>query len=362
MITLGDNITYVFIGTVDLLGNRLVAGDNTSIVGGSSENSLIKSTGLTSTALITSSYSLPMRHIAIQANIAVNLNGDSSKALDWHSLNFIDCPTIGTISNYSNFIMTDSAFLNSSGMTFDGTIGTIGFNGTLFNLYTGNTGITINGVVSRRFRIIYSSMIVPVGTDGIYISPSATINDESYILDTVNFSGGGTYLTGITGGNDITNKALFINCKGTGISNTYVSGQLYMNSNATASVISATGTFVPVAGTSSASPQNSRISVNNATLTCQASIRRKYLIQATLSFTSGNTNVCEFGFYDSTLSGIRTPSRTKSTSNGSGRSENISLFCVVEFVSGDYITLYCANNTAINNITVSDLNMMIIQL
>ena len=360
VITLGDNVTYFFTRTVDLLGDRLVAGQNTTILGGSSENCRIKSTGLGATALITSNYSLPMRNITIEADVALDLDGDGvTTALDWSGVNFTDCGTVGTIKDYSNFIMADSAFLNSGGLTFDGTIGTIGFSQCLFNCNTTNTVFNLLSTltITRRFRIIYSSFIVLAGETGIDVDALATIPTESYILDTVNFSGGGTYLSGV----DYTsNKSLFINC--TNITNTAVNGQLYMQSNATATVISAPSTFEKVLGTTTASPDNSKFSHSNNRLTCDAVISRKYLIQATLSFTSGNNNICEFGFYDSQILGIRTPSRTISTANAAGRAENITLICVVEMSSGDFLEVHAANNTGANNITVSSLNFVVTEI
>jgi hypothetical protein len=163
VITLADNVTYFFTTVVDLLGDRLVCGENTTILGGSSENCRIKSTGLVGTALITSVYSLPMRGITIEANVALNLDGDgTTTALDWFGVNFTDCATVGTIKDYSNFIMTDCAFLNSGGLTFDGTIGTIGFSQCLFDCNATNTVFILPATltVTRRFRIIYSSFIV----------------------------------------------------------------------------------------------------------------------------------------------------------------------------------------------------------
>ena len=97
VITLLDNYTYFITTTVDLLGDRLVCGINTTIIGGSSENCRIKSTGLTGTALITSNYSLPIRNITIEADVALNLQGDGvTTALDWFGVNFTDCATVGT--------------------------------------------------------------------------------------------------------------------------------------------------------------------------------------------------------------------------------------------------------------------------
>jgi hypothetical protein len=360
VITLLDNVTYFFTTEVDLLGDRLVCGENTTILGGSSENCRIKSTGLTGTALITSVYSLPIRNITIEADVALNLDGDGvTTALDWFGVNFTDCNTVGTIKDYSNFIMADSAFLNSGGLTFDGTIGTIGASQCLFDINGTNTGIIIPSTctITRRFRIIYSSFIVTAGQTGINVDPLATIPTESYILDTVNFGGGGTYLTGVT---HTSNDALFTSC--TNITNTAVNGQLYMQGNATATTISDTVTFVKVAGTTTASSDNSKFSHSDNRLTCDAVISRKYLIQCTLSFSSGNANVCEFGFFDSQLNAVRTPSRTKSTANAAGRAENVVFSCVVTMKANDYLEIHTRNTSAITNITVDQLNFVITEI
>jgi hypothetical protein len=358
--TLEDNVTYFITDVVDLEGDRLVCGVNTTIIGGSSENCRLKSTGLIGTALITSNYSLPIRNITIEADVALNLDGDGvTTALDWFGVNFTDCNTVGTIKDYSNFIMADSAFLNSGGLTFDGTIGTIGASQCLFDINGANTGIIIPSTctITRRFRIIYSSFIVTAGQTGINVDPLATIPTESYILDTVNFGGGGTYLAGV---DHTSNDALFTSC--TNITNTAVNGQLYMQGNATATTVSDTVTFVKVAGTTTASADNAKFSHSNNRLTCDAIISRKYLVQCTLSFSSGNANVCEFGFYDSQLLTVRTPSRTKSTANASGRAENVVFSCVLNMKAGDYLEIHARNTSAASNITVDQMNFVITEI
>lgn len=361
VITLANSISYFFTTTVDLLGDRIVCGLNTVILGASSENCYIKSTGLnSSTALITSVYSLPIRNISFTHGTVFNLDGDGvTTALDWFGINFVNCATVGTIKDYTNFVMGDSAFLNSSGMTFDGSIGTIAFGNCLFDTSTGGTAITLASTltVSRRFRIIYSSFVTLSGETSLNVSASATISDERYILDTVNFSGGGTYISGV---GQTSNKTLFTNC--VNITNTAVNGQLYMQGNATATVISASSTFYKVLGTTTASTDNSKYTHSNNRLTNNANISRKYLIQCVLSFTSGSTHVCEFGFYDSKLGAIRTPSRTKATSNAGGRAENVSFACVVSHSSGDYLEIHASNTTSAQNITVTDMNFVITEI
>lgn len=361
VITLLTNVTYIFTTTVDLTGDRLVCGANTTILGFSSENCKLISTGLSdSIALITSAYSLPIRNITFTSGTVFDLDGDATTtALDWHGVNFLDCATVGTIKDYTNVIIESSAFLNSANLTLDGTIGTIGFDGNLFDGQTGQTTIIIapTANITRRFRIIYSSFVCLSGETGINVNASATIANERYILDTVNFSGGGTYLSGVI---ETSNKSLFTAC--VGITNSAVNGQLYMQNNATSTVVGATNTFYKILGTTTASIDNSKYTHTNNRLTNDAAIRRKYLIHCSLSFNSGNNNVCEFGFYDSALATVRTPSRTKSTANGSGRAESVYFSCVVSHIQGDYLEIHCANTSAITNITVTDMNFIITEI
>jgi hypothetical protein len=310
--------------------------------------------------MISSNYSLALRNITLEAQLAIELDGDgTTTALDWFGVNFTDCKDIGTVSNYTNFIMSDCASLNSGALNLDGTIGTFGVSNSLFSTRNGEPQIVLKSTltISRRFRIIYSSFVVPSTSEGIIVQSGASIPTESYILDTVNFSGAGTYLTGL---DHTSNDSLFINCKG--IINTAVNGQLYMQGNATATVVSATNTFYKVLGTTTASSDNSKFSHSNNRLTCDAIISRKYLIQCFLSFTAGNGNVCEFGFYDSQLAAVRTPSKTKSTANASGRAENVGFACVLTMESGDYLEIHASNTSATTNITVDNMNFVITEI
>ena len=366
VITLADNVTYFITAVIDLTGDRLVAGANTVIIGGSSENCRLKSTGLTGTALLSSAYSLPLRHITIEADIAINLDatGNSDQALDWYGVNFTDCGTVGLVKNYGNFVVASCAFLNSAGMTFDGTIGTIGISNTLLSGSFGADLITLAStlVVTRRFRVIYSSAIaLGSGFTAFRVEVGAIIPTEGFILDTVNVTlvAGATAVEGL-GDLASSNTALIKNCKG--VQNTFVNGQMYMRGNATATVIANTSTFYKVAGVTTASPDNAKYLHANNRLTCDAIQSRKYLIQAALSFDSGQNNECEFGFYDSKLGAVREPSRIESTANASGRAENIHTMCVVEHSAGDYIEIWCANNSATSNITVESLNVVITEI
>ena len=244
---------YIFTGDIDLTGDRLVCSGIVALFGVSSETSYIRSTGLTgANPLIYSEYSLPMQNISLTADYAMHVNGDGIRnvAIDWLAVNFVDCARVGIVDNVTNFVYKFSAFLNSSDLEFTGTIGTIAIESSLLNGQTANTILKLPATltVTRRFRIIYSSIITLAGETSINVDVGATIPTEGYILDTVSFSGGGTYLAGIT---STSNKARFGN--NTGITNTVVNGQTYMQNNGTATTISNTTDFFKVAGTTTAS-------------------------------------------------------------------------------------------------------------
>ena len=347
---------YFIKGHIDLTDKILVCDGICAIFGSSSETSSLTTTNVN--PMISSAFTLPIQNISLTAPIALALSGALS-AFDFIAVNFVDCAQIGTVNGCTNFVYDTGAFLNSGGLVFDGTIGTVAFNNSLFDTATATTAISIaaTATITRRFRIIYSSFVTLAGETSLDVDPLSNTPDEAYILDTVNFSGGGTYLTGL---DHTSNKTLFTAC--VGIINTSVNGQIYMNNNAVATVIPVVSTFYKVAGVTTASADNAKYTATDNRLTNDSVIERKYVIFCSLSFTSGNNNVCEFGFFDSKIGIVRVPSRTKSTANAAGRAENISFMCVVQHGQGDYIEIWASNTSNTTNITVTDMNFVITEI
>lgn len=355
VITLLANYTYFFTTTVDLAGDRIVCGQNTTILGGSSENCRIKSTGLAENALISSAWSIPMRGITLEASTALNLDAtaNANQAIDWFGVNLTDCATIGTIKGYGNVIWTDCGVLNSQGLTFDGTIGTVGISSSIFDCKTGGTLIIIpsTATITRRFRIIYSAFVVLSGETGLNVSSSATVPVESYILDTVNFSGGGTYTTGV-GYSD--NKALWAANKG--VLNSASIAHMTMGGNTTATDIVSQGVAVKVAGTTSSQAITQKFTHSNNRMTYVGAISRSFRVTAVASFTSGNANV--IGTYIAKNGSLITNSETYASANASGRAENVMVQTVVELAQNDYIELWVENDTSTVDVTVSDMSLI----
>ena len=363
VITLKENTTYIITKEVDLLGNRLVAGGVCNLFGLSSETSFLKSTGLgVGVPLLTSIYTIVLEKISFHdVDTCISIDGNTNLvALDWKAVNFINIPNVGVINSCDNFIFDTGSFLGSQGLRFTGSIGTVALNNSLFR-GIGSAGnileLDASCVITRRFRVIYSSVVAFGSTVGVNVNSSATIPIEAYILDTVNFSGGSTYLSGVT---STDNKTLFINC--VGITNTAVNGQMYMQDNSTETTIANTDDFVKVAGTTTASDDNSKYTMTDNRLTNNAIIQRKYLLTCTLSFDAGANNVCQFGFYDSKLGGMREPSKTKATANAGGRAENLTMSCVVNHSDTNYIEIHVRNTSATTNVTVTDMNVMITEI
>jgi hypothetical protein len=357
VITLLDNLTYYVLATIDLTGDRIVCGQNTTILGGSSENCKLCSFGLApSTPLVSSQWSLPMRNISLTHGTAISLDatGNANQALDWAGVNFLNCPIVGLVKNYSNFIATDCGFLNAGNMTFDGTIGTVGFITCIFDNTATGTSLIIpaTAIITRRFRVVYSSFISLVGETALNVSTSASIPVEGYILAAANFAGGGTYTSGVLY-ND--NKALFQNCRG--VTNSISIGQAYMVNNVVATTIAVAGTFYKIIGTTSPSVLNQRFSHSANRLTFDGQIGGAFKITAILSCSSGNNQLL---LTRVALNGTTVPqSESQISTSGNGRSENIVVAAIISLAATDYIEIFVANSTSSTNITVSELNFIV---
>lgn len=357
VITLEDNFVYIIVGNVDLEGNRLLCGENSTVLGITSENSFLTSTGLgVGVPLLTASSALPMTNITIHdVDTFIDFQGTNTEPMDWTAVNIVNVPNIGTIESPSNFIFSTGAIVNSGKLNFEGTVNTIAFNNSLLTgngLSGGLINVSESCVINIRFRIIYSSIVIPSSGTGINISDLTTIPIESYILDVVNFSGGGTYLVGL---DDTSNKSLFTRNKG--IINTSEVSLYYMNQNATATIVSAVNTRYKVLGTTTSSPVTSKFTNTNNRATFIGAIAKNFTITATMSVTSGNNN--QVGGYIAKNGIVIPSSEVYITTNGSGRAENLVIQTITQLSQDDFIEIFVENATAINNITITDLNVMV---
>lgn len=359
VITLENNKTYFINTTVDLTGDRLVAGQNTTILGGSSENCRLKSTGLVGTALLSSAWTIPIRGLTFEADVALNLNasGNANQAIDWFGVNFTNCNKIGLIKDYANIIWTDCAILEAADLTFSGTIATVGFVTCLFNGTAGKSIFKIpNGcTITRRFRPIYSSFVTLAGETGITVNSTSIQNNDGFILDTVNFAGGGTYISGLDFNSA---KALFIN--NVGIVNSSNLGHMFMIDNPTDTTIGVANVnvWVKAAGTTTAGANDSPRWVHTTNrLTYTGNVTSNFAITSTASVRAASNNqVISIGIAKNGT--IVADSETTIRTAVSNQEYPGSSQTVLQMATGDFIEFFVRNTQSIN-VRVSDLSVII---
>lgn len=366
VITLEADQAYFFVGDTDLNGDRLVASQDTVILGSSSEVSVIRSTGLAAgTALLSSAFTLPMRHVTLThaTAIALDASANAGQVLDWMGVNFLDCSTeVGLIKNYVNVIMSFGAHLNSGPMRFDGSIDTVAINTELITVATGLVGLLVESTctINRRFRMNLSAMVVahPTST-GIKVESLASFPlDQTFILDTVNIAGGGTFLDGIDFED---NAALFDRC--VGITNSFDAAQYDMQGNAVATSIPVQNTFVKIAGTTTPGSVVSKfdLSVTQRAKYIGALVGQSFQAIYLLSFTDGPNKTIAFELAKNDVPIADT--RIAVDTGGGSSVANVTVGGLVQLDADDYVELWITNESSgSGTATVTDMKALITRI
>ena len=358
VITLLPDTTYYFLGDVDLAGARLVTSGTTCILGTSSETSSITSTGLTGQAVLTCEHTLPMRHITFKnCEVGVRLGdlADGQAAADWYGVNFLDCAIGVELLDVANFVFATGAFLGGSQMVVKGTFGSAVFTNSIFvSDGTAKASLLVEStaVINRRVRLTSCVFVTFASSNSINFSATASTPAQSYILETCNFSAGGVYLVGVESSD---NKALFKD--NVGIENSSDLSQYYMSANATVTPITTSGVAVKVLGTTTSSPATSKFTNTNNRATYTGALTTYFKTVATISVQSGNNN--QIGVYVAKNGVIETSSEVYGTAGGSGRAENIVVQTILQLSQGDYVEIFVENSSSTQDITATDLNVII---
>jgi len=358
VITLADGTSWYISAHVDLVGDRIEADGIIALLGTSSETASLTSTGLTGQPLISTAHTMPARNITIKdVEVGVSVVSDGSAAIDWLAVNFQNCGVSAQITDVANFVVNLSAIIGG-GFEFDGDAQTIAFTDCLIAPASGKIGISVPSTadVSRRLRATYSAVVVASGAVGVDVDADAIVDNETFILDTVNFSGSGTFL----GDADATSvKALFTNC--VGITNSATVGHYYMVGSSSATTITTQGAAVKIAGTTSSGPNVAKFLQNTANRAEYAgNISSFFEVSVTAALSSGSNN--EIAIYVALNGSVIASSEMRATANGGGRAESIATYGVAQLTPGDYVEVFVANLSSTTDITATDLQVIVKQL
>ena len=154
-------------------------------------------------------------------------------------------------------------------------------------------------------------------------------------------------------------KSLHLNCSNTPNSRTLAN--YYTNGNTVETIISSTGTYYKILGTTTPEPLSQRfdLSINNRAVSQGTNIG-VFKISTSLTITGGNnidysTRIAKNGV-------SITSTQSFFTSSGQGRASNIGSQSIVELSFGDYIEIFIANLTNTGNPTVVDMNVIIVKI
>lgn len=359
VINVPSGTTLVFPTDLDWEGNRLVCSHNVTIIGSSSETTIVSST-LTGEALITSDGTIRIRDISFQVfgvgSTVFDIDGSAyptTAALDWFAVNILNSD-IGTIKNVTNFVAQTCGILGSKGLIFDGTFGSIVFDTTIFSATSSGTYITIpaTAVINRRLRLENCPFVVLPGMTGIDVSTSASINVEAYIAKFCNFAGGGTYLTGVQPDN---NKSLFFENRG--VLNSASLSEYYFTDNAVPTPIAVTGTFYKILGTTLSGLYSQKFTLTDNRATYTGAVTRYFRATAIVSASAAANQLIVVKIAKNGV--VIDSSKGSATTSANNRAENIKCQTIVELLPNDYIELFITNATNNSAILPLDMNLIL---
>lgn len=353
---------YFVLGNIDLAGVRLEASEPLTVFGAGAEAVRVKSTGLTSGAVLKAENTLQLRTISFESEAGatcVELDASGAApganiALDWSLVNFHGDGLGARLNNFTNFIGLGLGFLGGDSVVVEGDVNTMGFTNTIFIALPGRTGIEVDptAIVRGRLRLDLCAVVAIGSGVGIKALPQNFDIAESFKLEKVNFTAGGAYLDGIDRTSDRTDFT-----ENNGIENSARLGEMYWSNNPVATAIAAAGTFVKAAGASTPNALNQRFSHQDGRLTYTSPIKNNFTLSATLSVASGTNNQVAFVFRKNGVEVLGAP--ISITTNSAGRVENAVLQTIVALGLGDYIEVFTTNLTNTTAVTVTALDVIV---
>lgn len=347
---------------VDLEGDRIEFTGSGALLGTTPEVSILYSTGLNNDPLITSTYSIKLYGITFSTTSSspiLDLQASNSLyTVLVDAVNFVDCPLVGTINGYGNTIFNSTALLNSGNLIFDGVLDTVAFSNCYIATRQNTSAIVVPNTctINRRFRIVYSAFVVQPVSTGLDVGVSASIPSEGYILDTVNFSGGGTFTDGIQYNN---NKALFTDCVGINNSATVASAWVVDNMVPTNIASRNTPTKAVCNLSQDSVTQKFTVSGNDITYTGSRTSVFYCGMSATITSSSNQSIALYIAVNDVVIPNSKTRVLMPTGGGGAAKVNNIVTQAATELATGDRISVYIENESSPEDVTLENCTIIV---
>lgn len=281
-------------------------------------------------------------------------NLENSNAIEWNTVNFISCTSLGEIKDYRQGLNRNVAWIScADGITMSGNWS--GGWAALDSIIVGSplTGVLFRAgtalVIAGSFR---SDMnLLQLGTSGgIFcdFAPANITEDGAFSMDGVRTDPASDTFPNMP---NTSVKARYRNC--TGVRNTYVgaSGTITTSTETTVSVI---GTYYSMSGAISVVDPTWVIPFEDAGIEFNSDVDTAFELNGAFSFSGTNNKVMSIKLYKYTASSSSWAAASPSyevTMNASNRAENVSFGAFIDMVKGDRLEFRVANLTSTNNIT-----------
>lgn len=367
-----SGVVYVPEGRIDMSGYTVQVPDDTFTVSGygfdpsqlysDDDNHIMfaNKDGLPAGNLFFSNCSLEQNGTGSQV-FDVDNQGNLS-AIEFNSVNFLNCASLGTVKEYRQMLFRNNAWINvqqgfnleesmSGGIALlDSIILFFGPSPSGFKLFSAGTNFSLGG----SFRSNLNALNVPSDFVLYDFDKTQVLTDSGSLLDGVR----------TTGDNIVPNlpsnsvKALYRNCRG--LSNTYIGGN-WTISTAVATT-TPVNTLVKLAGTTSYSELahfDDNAGTDNSFRYIESGASRDFEVVGVLTFEGSNNRqvVVQIRKWNDSLSQYENVGpEFQSTLNGGAsglRSENTSFAADVTLSENDRVEVWIKNITDSNNVTAT---------
>ncbi|MCK6381877.1 MAG: hypothetical protein L6Q54_11620 [Leptospiraceae bacterium] len=352
VITLQDNYTYQISGTINLGTNRIQLGVSNTIFGQDKSDDKLIYTG-TGNMFTSGGNDFSFRNFLIYcpSGTVFNCVGLSTTLTQIQNCIFYQSQNIGTFDTGKLVAISENYFSNSKELTILGTVEHVIIYDNNIDDVTSGTVLSIPS--GTYVSILISRNHVHITSSGVMFNISNALTITSGALTHNTLVGNGTYLTGL-----LKSNVSWLILANKGIASSNSSAFMIMDSNAVSTAIGVIGTFVKLLGTTILqSGERFTMPVSNRlTYIGELPITAKVIITGNV-LCATTTQSAAFRISKNGASPIIPETETRITA--ANQAFPFSFCLSIDMVQNDYIELWITNQTALNALTVRDLQILI---